>query len=382
MKKPRPSGPRSTIYRLTLGAFILVLIVLGLLCANLAKSLESSGDSWGTAITLLNTLSDVLIVSGAIGIALELFTGRAKEEADTERLRALLKESAPEFRDAVVQGFAVQSDDLARVASPELLDGIAKNVLALRLGDRQFAEEIYEDVRDQAIRAPERWYDVDVSVRVSPAGERNASGVPLFEVLIDWEYTVTPSHPLRRFACTSDPDLFHEYVTDVPATLPWLMTPRPGMDARKKDSFELLAFSVDGEQRPIRRTERKDGQVYTVDLGTEVLHQAEPVRIKHLYRTVTAQSTHRLFIEIAQPARNVSLELDYSDTNISRMTVTDLVTSKQRPRISQLPAQVKDRALSVDVPGWLLPKAGFTFVWTIDSEETAAPDESAPSAAA
>ena len=53
------------------------------------------------------------------------------------------------------------------MATPELLDDIAANVMALRLGDEQFAREIYRDIRDQAIRAAERWYDVAVCVRLS-----------------------------------------------------------------------------------------------------------------------------------------------------------------------------------------------------------------------
>ena len=53
------------------------------------------------------------------------------------------------------------------MATPELLEDIAANVMALRLGDEQFAREIYADIRDQAIRAAERWYDVAVRVRLS-----------------------------------------------------------------------------------------------------------------------------------------------------------------------------------------------------------------------
>jgi len=49
----------------------------------------------------------------------------------------------------------------------------------------------------------------------------------------------TPSHPVRRFACVSDRDEFHELVTDVPATLTWFMTPRPGFDASERQAFEL-----------------------------------------------------------------------------------------------------------------------------------------------
>lgn len=58
----------------------------------------------------------------------------------------------------VVAALAEQQsfDDLKRVANPELLDDIASNVMSLRLGDEQFAREIYRDIRDQAIHA-ERW---------------------------------------------------------------------------------------------------------------------------------------------------------------------------------------------------------------------------------
>lgn len=376
MKNLRPTGPRSTIYRLTMGAFILVLIILGLLCANLANSLASSGDSWKTAVTLLNALSDVLIVSGAIGIALELFTGRAKDEADTERIRALLKESAPDFRDAVVEGFAVQPDDLARVASPELLDGIAKNVLALRLGDEHFASEIYEQVRDQAIRASERWQDVDVSVRLSSMDERSAVGAPLYDLLIEWEYTTIPSHAVRKFTCVSDSDEFYDLITDVPATSAWFMPKHTGVDAAARTSYELLSFAVDGEELPVRRSTRKAGQTYAVHLA-EAIIDTKPVRIRTVYRAVGSRTAHRFFLEIPVPARDLSLTIDYTNTDIARLSVTDAVNSLAKPQVSQIPEHLPGRELKIDIPGWVLPRSGFTAVWVLQSEE---PTSAAPGA--
>src|SRR5205085_2911042 len=99
----------------------------------------------------------------------------ARDQRDDARVRRLLEESAPAFRDAVVKGFAVDPEDLERVATPELLDSIAVNTLSLRLGDRAFAEEVYADIRDQAIRAPERWHDVKVFIRLTPAPPSRAS---------------------------------------------------------------------------------------------------------------------------------------------------------------------------------------------------------------
>lgn len=108
------------------------------------------------------------------------------------------------MRDAVVEGFAVRPEDLKRVANPELLDDLASNAMSLRLGDEQFAREIYRDIRDQAIAAAERWHDVEVRIRLSSALERSTGGTPLFDVTVEAEYTTVPSGSVRRFACVSD----------------------------------------------------------------------------------------------------------------------------------------------------------------------------------
>ena len=356
------------LYRTKLLALGALLVVLGLVASLLGDWLESR-NATHLLVALAQGLADVLVVAGLLGVAVDFFTGRDKDAADTERTRRVLKELTPDFTDAVVKGFAVHPDDLKRVANPELLDDIAANVLSLRLGDEQFAREIYADVRDQAIRAPERWHDVQVSIRLSTAVERGSPATPLFDVLVEWEYTTVPSHAVQRFACTSDLDEFHDLITDIPATSTWWMTPRPGLDASNKDCFELLAFSVDGEARGIRHSARRNGQTYSATIGDDVVRAGKPVRIRHAYRTVTEPANHRLFLAISQPARNVSIEVDYSTTDISRLSVTDLVPSQRRPYVSQLPPQSSGKELTVEVPGWVQAGTGFTFVWTVESEE-------------
>jgi hypothetical protein len=365
------------IYRLKLLALGALLVLGGLVASIGADSLRANSSSH-LLTALVQALSDVMVVTGGFGIAVDFFTGRDKDAADTDRTRAVLKELAPDFTDAVLRGFAVQLDDLRRVATPELLDAIATNALALRLGDARFAAEIYADVRDQAIRAPERWYDVEVKIRLSAPADARPKDFPRFDVVVEWEYTVTPSHPFQRFACVSDRDEFHELVSDVPATSTWFMTPRPGFDASQRESFALLEFSVDGEQRLIRRQVHKSGQIYSATIGEEVVQKKRPVRIRHIYKTITPQSGHRLFVEVAQPTRGVSLELDYSGTAISHLSVSDLVSSVRKTQISRMPKQVDAKVLSVDLPGWLLPKAGFTFVWTLGDEESPVPRSVVP----
>lgn len=350
--------------------------ILLIMANSWLSALDLGGWGWLRALPL-GELGGTLFGAGLLGTLFEYSFRKDQEEATVEQFRDIIKEQAPAMRDAVIAGFAIHPEDLKRVSNPDLLDDIASNVMSLRLGDEQFAREIYRDIRDQAIHAAERWYDVEVRIRLSSALDRSAGGTPLFDVVVEWEYTTVPSGPVRRFACVSDRDEYNELVLDAPATSAWFMTPRPGMDASSREFYELLELAVDGEPQVIRRTERKTGQTYTVQLRDAAL-LGQPVRIRQVFRTVTPTWGHRLFFELPQPGRDVSLTLDYTDTDIAQMRVSDTVGALRPPRISQMPDSVPGKVIAVEAPGWLLSKAGFAFTWTLNAE---LPRESAREAA-
>ena len=284
------------------------------------------------------------------------------------------------MRDAVVEGFAIHPEDLKRVATPELLDDIAANVMALRLGDEQFAREVYRDIRDQAIRAAERWYDVAVRVRLSTAVERSTAGTPLLDVTVEWEYTTIPSSATRRFACVSDQDEYNDLLADTPATAAWLLQNRPGVDAASRSSYELLELTVDGRSQTIRRSTRATGQTYSVDLDEDA-RSGKPVRIRQVFHTITPQWSHRLYFAVAQPTRGWSLRLDYTDTNIGDMRVNDTVATAPAARIIRSLEAVTGKVIALESAGWLMPHSGVAFTWTLDEElpQTEQPEAAASS---
>lgn len=318
-----------------------------------------------------------LLVAAILGLGLDYFTNKDKDAHDTERLRRVLAESAPAIRDAVIEGFAFGKDDLARVSNPDTLDNIIRNSLALRLGDRTFADEVYTDIRDQAVRAPERWQDAKVDVQLTPlnkptqtaTGDASApdSTEPLFVVTVRWEYTVIPRFHTRRFACVSDRDEYNDLMQDADDTSAWWFTPKVGIDANSKDAFEVVQFTVGGEERTIRRAEKKSGQIYTVALGTDAKDD-QPVRVSYTYRTVTAERGHLLYIDIEQPTRGIEVELDYGDCDIERVSVLDLIASSRSTRVERTPATVPGRSVRVSFNGWAFPRSGFGFVWVLPSE--------------
>lgn len=261
------------------------------------------------------------------------------------------------------------------VATTETLDKLATNALALRLDDEKFAAEIYSGLLAQAIRTPERWEDVDINVRLSCIQERSTVGAPrsdvhvqLFDAIVTWEYTLVPSTRVQRFASTNSLDEFREFVDDIPATSSWFIDAQSGADARSESSFELLAYSVDGEDLPIRRSVRKHGQTYSVDLGEALLLKGEPVRIRHVYRTVSRRVGHRFRVALTQPTHGMRLTLDYTDTDIAELKVGEILSSGTPAQVKWLPPEAPAKQVEVSVPGWLLPKAEVSFVWTLSAE--------------
>ena len=315
----------------------------------------------------LGELGGTLFGAGLLSTLFEYSFRKEQEEATVEQFRQIIHEQAPAMRDAVVEGFAIHPEDLKRVSNPDLLDDIAANVMSLRLGDEQFAREIYADIRDQAVRAAERWYDVEVRVRLSSILERSTEGTPLFDVTVEWEYTTVPSGSVRRFACVSDRQEYRELLLDIPATSPWLMQNRPGVDVASRESYELLELTVDGRPQTIRRSTRKTGQTYSVQLDAAAC-SGEPVRIRQVFRVVTPKWGHRLYFELPQPCRRLSLSIDYTNTDIAHLTISDTVATSRAAQITRSPAAVAGKVVSVDMPGWLLPKSGFSATWTLNAE--------------
>lgn len=363
------------MHRTKLVLTCLVLLVLGVALIALGDHLDGSEASGWIEFVPLRELGGILIGAGLLSVWLDHLFRREQAAIDELRLRRLLEEHAPTMRDAVLEAFAANRDDLKRVATPELLDQIIRNSLALRLDDDQFATEVYDDIRDQAVLASERWHDASLAINLAPfpIGKGSADGGTLttpsqefFSVTVRCEYTTTPRHPQRRFVCVSDRQEYAELAHERGATSAWYFTPKDGVDAGSRQAFELLAFAVNGRERSIRRTERKQGQVYTASVGSEHIKAGAPVTISYTYRTVTRRDGHLLFFDIEQPTRDLKVELDYSGCGIASVSVLDLVPSVRPTRIERTPTDLPHSGVRVELDGWTFPRSGVAFVWVLE----------------
>ena len=173
---------------------VVLLVVAG--AALIATGHRTQDATAWYGLLPLTELGGILVGAGILSIWLDAYLRREQDQREEHRLRSILTEQAPVMRDAVLQAFAANHDDLRRIATPELLDGIIGNSLALRLDNAEFAHEIYTDIRDQAIRAAERWHDANLSIQLSPLPM--GSGTSKRRPTPHGEWNVqTTSHQLR-----------------------------------------------------------------------------------------------------------------------------------------------------------------------------------------
>lgn len=273
------------------------------------------------------------------------------------------------MRDAVLEAFAANESDLERIANPETLDQIISNSLGLRLGDKQFAHEVFTDIRDQAINARERWHNAHLDIKLSPMATEHEQP-SLFEVTVRWEYSTIPAHVERRFVCLADHAEYAHIARSQADTSAWYR-PDTHLDAADRSNFELLDFKVDGQDQVIRRNAWKNAQTYVAQVGVEHVEANQPVRISYTYRTVTPEPGHLLFFEIEQPTRDLRVTFDYTNCGFSAVSTLDMTPSIRPTRIERSPQQVEPRGITVEIDGWIFPRSGVAFVWTSDSHHEA-----------
>lgn len=305
-----------------------------------------------------------MFTTGLLGVAWQYLDGEDSDARDTERLKRVLADTTPAMRDAVINGFAFQPDDLARVATPEVLDKITMNALGIRLGDADFAREIVEDWQTQAVDMPERLHDARISIRLSMDRGTAKGRAPMYVAVIRWEFAVIPKYATRRFMCVSDPEEFREIKHDTVATSAWYIGKRYQLDAESKDVFKLVDFTVDGKDRRIRLSAKAGSQTYSVSMGDDAMRAAEPVSVAYTYRTLLPVDGHLLQLRVDQPTHKLAVSLDYSDTDIVHLNVLDFIASGDRTNIGRSDPSLPERSINVDFDGWVFPRSGLAFVWS------------------
>ncbi|MGW0821964.1 hypothetical protein [Streptomyces sp. NPDC002845] len=362
------ASPLERLYQTKLALHATLVTVVGIALMLLAH--WASGNAAGTWLDNIPVMEvgSALFTTGLIAIFFEYIDQADAEVRANQRLRKVLSEEAPAIRDAVVDGFAFAPDSLTNVASKQTLDRIVENCLSIRLGDKELAADAYQDLREQIIGARQRWEDAHVAVALTPWAKGPAEGRgAMFVATIRWEYRFVPSSPILRFSCVSDLDAYRELLADPTSAAEWYFPPVDDLDATSPDVFELVELTVNGKPQRIRRSVRKEGQVFTCNLGSDVKTDEEVI-VSYTYRVLVQQHGHVLHLDLAQPTKDFRAELWYGDCGIRYMNVLDYLSGPRQPRHTHLSASDPSPSVEVAYEGWTFPKGGVAFVWVLERE--------------
>ncbi|WP_024876838.1 hypothetical protein [Saccharomonospora piscinae] len=361
------ANPLDQLYKTKLQLVAVIAVVggvAGLMLAHWGSTPDA--PAWLGQLPV-GELGSTLFGTGLLAIFFEYVDPSSPTGKRTEqRISEAVRNEAPAIRDAVLDSFAFNAEALKGLASPETFDRVASGALGLRLDDAALAEDLYTDLRDQIISAPERWHDVGISVTLTPwdAGPETGQG-SMFVATVRWQYRVVPAGPTMRFACVSDLAEYRELLRDPGVAFAWHFDPSAGVDAGSLKAFELVELGVDGKERPIRRTERRSSQHYTVNLGKRAREGGE-VTIAYTYRVLVQRHGHLLYLP--RPTEGLSVRLSYGNAGIRRVNTLDFVASATPSNVEVTPPSVPERAVSVNFDGWIFPRSGVAFVWVLEEE--------------
>jgi hypothetical protein len=339
------------LYTTTLQLIAVVATACGL--ALMAAGYWPGGPSW-LANPFVQNVGGGLFTSGLVG----LFYEAIDRKVGNQRTAQFLMDT-----------FAFSPDTLKNIASEDTLDRIATNALGLRLKDPRLAHDVYTDIQTQAIRAVERWRDVDVFVDLVPWADGPTAGRgSMFVATIRWEYRVVPASSTLRFACVSDDTEYRELLQDRATTSVWYFEPVNHLDASSPEAFELVEFTVNGKARPIRRTARTGAQIYTAGFGKAASDGDQEVVLAYTYRALVQRHSHMLSLEIPQLTKGLKISFRYGQAGIRHVNVVDYIGAVRQARVARAPAAVPTPAIEVLYDDWVLAKSGVAFVWVLDDE--------------
>lgn len=361
--------PLQRLYKTKLTLLAVVLTVSGA-ALLLVNAWAGSQPEWAWLETLkLVEVGVALLTGGALAVLLEYVGKQDADEQLRHELREAIRGEAPAIRDAVVDGFAFAPGSLTRVASAKTLDRIVENTLGIQLGDQELAEDVYGDLREQVIRSKQRIYDAHVSVSLSPWEHGPTSGRgSMFVATVHWEYRTTGAPSAMRFSCVSDLNEYHELLRDPTSTVTWYFEPIAKLNAGSTGVFDLVTFAVNGKQLPTRHLQRTRAQTYTVSLGESTAGGSAEVTVSYTFRVLVQRHSHMLSLDIAKPTKGLKVDFLYGNCGIQYVNLLDYFSSSKQPRVTRLPASGPTPSISLSFDGWVMPKGGAGFVWTLEDE--------------
>ncbi|MFB9902885.1 hypothetical protein [Allokutzneria oryzae] len=354
------------LYRKKLQLISLLAVILGFGLVALGRWISVDPDARWIPISELGT---TLIGAGVVATIFEFYVRHQNDKRLDERLDAAFVRNSAAVRDAVWSAYAAGPEDLRHLSS-DTLGRIVVNALGVQLDDVDLARDLYADTRARVIGVPERWHDVAVTVDLQPWAAGLTTGLTsMFVATLRCEYRVIPAHPVLRFTCTSNEAEHRASGQDESTVSAWFIDRGTPVDVACRDTFEVVAVSVDGAVLSIERAHSHDGQTYTARLPDSV-RTGCPVTVAYTYRVLVRRTGHVLHLDLLRPTKGFRARFTYGQVGIRDVTPVDFLSTSTPARLEQTPASLPSRSVDITADGWIFPRSGVAFVWSLEEENS------------
>lgn len=155
------SSPFDHIRRVNAALLAVSLTLAGILLMMLAARFDHLDlDTWRWLHSLpLSEFGGALFGADLLSTLFEYTFRRDQEKLTMVRFWQTIHNETPTLRDSLIEAFRFDRNELCCIATPEVLDDLARTNLGLRFGDPAFGQEVYNEIKHQAITAEECWYD-------------------------------------------------------------------------------------------------------------------------------------------------------------------------------------------------------------------------------
>jgi hypothetical protein len=351
----------------------ILLFIIAVVCFVVSYRLEhreTPVSKWLDYLPL-HSFGDACFVAALVGFGYEWFIRSESEKILEAKIEAIVKASNAETAERLRDLIFYQPTLMARVSTPIERRAAIQTILRADTSNGDLAAEAYEKAVHRATNYPYHWTDYRCSVTLSTITDsRVHSSVreEYFHCYYDIRYDrVWDSQPLI-FSCVSSQSEFNNQIADKNCEMCWLFPFIVGSNYSEGSGF--LVRDVHVADIPLtveKQLDRNEARVvYSAmhpKLG-ELRGKHIPVRFRVESRV--KRKAHILALNYGCPVKGVSMEIDVTSTDITRLTVRDFFASDRLPVIKLTPDNAETaRKISVQIDDWVFPKGGVVFGWSL-----------------
>lgn len=317
----------------------------------------------------LDVLGSTLLSTGLVIVLFEYLGHKELEDRAISRLRRVLPEQEAILRKAILDGFAFDPASIAAIASDEAIDAAVRNCLAIRLQDPELAREVYKDVRQQVVKASERWRDLQIVITLGKANLGPAKGRgSMFRASLKWRFRTTLVFDQLTFACVDEMAMYRELLGQATTRQVWYFERIGDLTAEHPSVFNVSGASVEGQRLDVQTEVRDGGRRFTVTGPALTENLGKEVLLEYSYEVLVQRNSHLIVIDVAQPSKSVTASLLYGDCGIRFVNVLDFFAGPAQARIGRSSRDAPIQSVEASFDGWVFPKSGVAFVWILEDE--------------